>query len=171
MIWLAAAICLPTVLVPVLMTLTALPDLSNFTPKTSSYGQDILLDWTDLERGYEALRQGGLSSGAHIRALGYMMMADLPIADGRLVSEFLLLPDAGNAFHPAHRFGDQMIEVHLRRGNTARFSGRNLVWVWGILRALPGNPGGDRPLYHVEDARTLPADRTEISKYFRHRED
>jgi len=176
MIWLAAAICLPSVGVPVLMMLTAVPDISGLSPKTS-FNSDgyVLLDWNGLERGDRALRADGLATGSRVRALGYMMDADQPVLGrnrkppywyGQLVTQFLLLPDAGNAFQAAHRFGDQMISVQIESGNTVRFTARKLVWVWGVLRALPGNPAGLEPLYRIEDARTGPAERADILRYF-----
>ena len=102
-----------------------------------------------------------------MRALGYMMEGDQPVRDGQVVRRFVLLPDKGNAVHPAHRFGDQMIDVQLRPSDSVRFSGGSLVWVWGTLRALPGDPGGPIPLYRLEDARVEPADEGEIPRYFR----
>ena len=95
------------------------------------------------------------------------MEVDRPIHDGEAVSHFVLLPDAGNAVHSAHRFGDQMIDVRLRAGEAVPFSGRSLVWVWGTWRTWPGDPGGPRPLYGLADARTEPADTSDIVKYFR----
>jgi hypothetical protein len=165
-VWVAAVICLSAISVLMLMTLTALPDLSDVVPKASGSDGYVLLDWNVLERGRRELREGGLSTGTPIRALGYMMQTDQPMRDRQLVTEFVLLPDAGSAFHPAHRFGDQMIDVQLQPGNTVRFSARSLVWVWGVLRALAGNPIGPQPLYRLEHARTVPANRADISNYF-----
>ena len=84
-----------------------------------------------------------------------------------MVEKFVLLPDKGNAVHPAHRFGDQMIEVNLRSGERVRFARGTLVWVWGTLRGLPGNPLGSVPLYQLQNARTQPTSQEEIPKYFR----
>jgi hypothetical protein len=78
-----------------------------------------------------------------------------------------LLPDAGNAWHPAHRFGDQMIEVRLKGADRVQFFEWNLVWVTGIWRSLPGNPSRDTPLYALEDAHVESADKADIPKYFR----
>jgi hypothetical protein len=126
-----------------------------------------MLAWPDLERGRHALHTDSISSGAMIRALGYMMEGDRPIHDGDRVQAFVLLPDAGNIVHPAHRFGDGMIDVRLKAGSTARFSERSLVWVWGTLRMLPGDPLGHSPLYVLEHARTEPASKTDIQRYFK----
>ena len=52
-------------------------------------------------------------------------------------------------------------------GSTVRFSARRLVWVWGRLCGLPGNPAGDRPLYFLENASAVPAGRTDIAENFR----
>jgi hypothetical protein len=127
----------------------------------------MLLAWYDLERGREAVKEGGVSTGTRMRVLGYMMEADQPIRDGQPVSHFILLPDKGNAMHPAHRFGDQMIDVRIRPSDNVRFSGGSLIWVWGTLRALPGDPGGPLPLYDLEDACIVPANKGDIPRYFR----
>jgi hypothetical protein len=60
-----------------------------------------------------------------------------------------------------------MIEVRLADGGTVRFSEGRLVWVWGTWRVIAGDPGGQVPLYGLDDARMESANRTEISKYFR----
>jgi hypothetical protein len=148
------------------MTLTALPDLSDVAPKASGSDGYVLLDWNVLERGHRALREDGLSTGTLVKALGYMMKADQTIRGGQLVTQFVLLPDAGNAFLAPKCFGDQMIDVRLQPGNTVRFSARSLVWVSGVLQTLAGNPIGPQPLYRLEDARIEPANRADIPKYF-----
>jgi hypothetical protein len=127
----------------------------------------LTLAWPDLERGRHALHTGAISSGASIRALGYMMDGGRPVRDGERVQSFVLLPDAGSSVHPAHRFGDQMIEVRLETGSLARFSERSLVWAWGTLQMMPGDPLGHMPLNVLEHARTEPADRADIKKYFK----
>jgi len=96
-----------------------------------------------------------------------MMEGAQPIAPGQPTKSFVLLPDAGNLLHPAHRFGDQMIAVHLRESDTIKFSPRALVWVWGKLRTSPGDPAGGEPLYGLDNARAELAPKTDIRKYFR----
>jgi hypothetical protein len=44
----------------------------------------------------------------------------------------------------------------------------SLVWVWGTLRVLPGDPSGHEPLNVLEHARTEPAGKPDIPKYFRY---
>jgi hypothetical protein len=151
----------------ILISRTSGPDLFDLVPKGATSDGYALLAWYDLERGSHSLKVGGVSTGAPVRVLGYMMEGDQPVRDGEMVRRFVLLPDKGNAVHPAHRFGDQMIEVHLGTVDRARFSGGSLVWVWGTLRALPGDPGGPVPLYQLDNARVAPADEREIPRYFR----
>ena len=160
-------ICLPAVATVILISRTSEPDLFDLVPKVRQLDGYSILAWPDLERAHHALKAGALSSGAMIRALGYMMDGDQAVGDHDRVSGFILLPDAGNAFHPAHRFGDQMISVRLEAGKTVRFRERGLVWAWGILRTLPGDPSGQKPLYILDDARTQPAGKAEIPKFFK----
>lgn len=164
---LSALICLPVIAVVVLISRTTGPDLFDLEPKDPNSNGYALLAWYDLERGNHSLKVGGVSTGALMRALGYMMEGEKPVRDGQVLRRFVLLPDKGNAVHPAHRFGDQMIDVQLRPSDSVRFSGGSLVWVWGTLRALPGDPGGPIPLYRLEDARVEPAEEGEIPRYFR----
>jgi hypothetical protein len=164
---LASAILLPVLLALVLITNAIKPDLFDLTPVVSHSDQYLILAWPDLERAKHALSVGAISSGTMMRALGYMMDGDRPVPDGERVQGFVLLPDAGSPIHPAHRFGDQMIDVRLRVGNEVRFFGRRLVWVWGTLRMLPGDPSGHEPLYILEEARAEPANKADIPKYFK----
>jgi hypothetical protein len=162
-----AVICLSAIAGIVLISKTAGPDLFDLIPADSHSDGYVLLAWAALERAHNALNAGDISSGTMIRALGYMMDADRAVRDGERVGSFVLLPDKGNALHPAHRFADEMIDVQLQAGNEVRFSGRSLVWVWGTLRTLPGDPSGHEALYVLENARTTPADKADIPKYFR----
>jgi hypothetical protein len=167
LIGLVAAIYLPVLAIVMVTTEKAGPDLSDLTPVAGRSDQYAVLAWPELERGRHALRTNSISSGALIRAPGYMMNGDRPVRDGERVQGFVLLPDAGSAVHPAHRFGDQMIEVRLEAGSPVRFSERSLVWVWGTLQMLPGDPLGHVPLYVLEHARTEPATNADIRKYLK----
>jgi len=164
---LTALTWLPSLVVIVLVSRTSAPDLFDLSPKDAHSSADVLLAWYDLERAHHALKEGGFSPGARMRALGYMMRSEEQVRDGQMVSQFVLLPDKGNALHPAHRFGDRMIEVQLPAGNSVRFSEGTLVWVWGTLKALPGNPNDPIPLYQLREARIAHADEAEIPRYFR----
>jgi len=148
---------------------TSRPDLSDLVPIGNSAGSYSVLTWSTLLRDHPHALDGGSSlfNGAPVQALGYTVESDHASGDGEFVQDFVLLPDAGNMLHPAHRFGDQMIAVHLDPDARARFSSRALVWVWGTFRATAGEPAGSKPLYTIERARVRPADRGEILKYFK----
>jgi hypothetical protein len=164
LIGLTAAICLPTLF---LISRPSGPDLFDLTPAEACSEGYVILAWPELERARHAMHTGAISSGTMIRALGYMMEGDRQVRDGELIQGFVLLPDPGSAAHPAHRFGDQMINVRLETGSAVRFSEQSLVWVWGTLQMLPGNPTGHTPLYVLEHARAAPANKTDIQKYFK----
>jgi hypothetical protein len=151
------------------ISVTSRPDLSNLIPIKSSEGNHILLHWSALLRDHPQSLDAGspLFNGAPVQALGYMIESDRASAEGESVLDFVLLPDAGNLFHPAHQFGDQMIAVHLDPDARARFVSRALVWVWGTFRASAGDPAGSKPLYALDRAHVQPANKEEIPKYFK----
>ena len=151
--------------VPVLGTLLAIvsttePDLSDLRPIRQPPDQYELLNWF-------ALRHGHFSAQSSVEALGYMMESDRSRHTGDWVRDFVLLPEAGNLLHPAHRIPDEMIAVRLREGERIQFSPRRLVWVWGTFRASPRDPAGLQPLYDLDRARVQLADKSDIPKYFR----
>ncbi len=148
---------------------TSRPDLSDLVPIGSSAGNYVVLSWSNLLRDHpQALVAGSsLFIGASVQALGYMVESDHVNGEGEWVQDFVLLPEAGNLLHPAHRFGDQMIAVHLAPEARVRFSRRALVWVWGTFRASAGDPAGSKPLYSLERARVQAADIEEIRQYFK----
>jgi len=151
--------------VPVLGTLLAIvstteADLSGLTPILRAPDGYALLNWF-------ALRQGRISSEASAQVLGYMVESDRPRHTGEWVRDFVLLPDAGNLLHPAHRIPDRMIAVRLREGEQIQFSPRSLVWAWGMFRESPADSAGIQPLYHLDEARVKRADKSDIAKYFR----
>jgi hypothetical protein len=148
---------------------TSRPDLSDLAPVMNSVENYVLLDWSTLLLGHTHGLDAGpsLSAGAPVLALGYMFDSDHAMGKGEWVKDFVLLPEAGHVLHPAHRFGDQMIAVHLAPGAQVRFSWRALVWVWGTFRASAGDPVGSTPLYALERARVQTADKGDIPKYFK----
>lgn len=162
-----AAILLPAVGALLWISATARPDLFDLVPVDSHSDGYVLLAWPALERGRQALNAGEIGPGTPIRALGYMMEDHQPIREGEPIEDFVLSPDVGNAWHPAHRFGDEMIRVQLDGGKAVRFFERQLVWVWGTLRLLPGDPAGHEPLYVLEHARSEPASQDEVRRFFR----
>ena len=160
--------CVPVIGTVLTVVLTTEPDLSDLVPAKKQIGEYVILDWSGLRQVTpDPLNSASASlSGTAVRALGYMVDGNTAVHTGDLVPDFFLLPDAGNLLHPAHRFGDQIIGVHLRDGDRVPFSPRRLVWVWGKFRASPGDPSGPTPLYYLESAQTQIADRTDIAWYF-----
>jgi hypothetical protein len=149
------------------ITATTQPDLSELSPWTVQTPQYAVLAWSSLLRGHSKTldARSPIFSGASMQALGYMMDGAQSIRAGQPTKSFVLLPDAGNIMHPAHRFGDQMIAVYLR--DTIKFSPKALVWVWGTLQSSPGDPLGSEPLYALGNARAELAPKADIDKYFR----
>ena len=145
----------------------ARPDLFDLVPKALRMDGYVLVAWPSLERAKNALDARAIPSGTMIRTLGYMTDSGQPLRDGASVESFVLLPDAGIPLHPTYRHGDQMIAVRLETGKTIRFSEGSLVWVWGRLQMLPGDPEGRDPLYALESARVETAVKADIAKYFR----
>ena len=150
---------------PVLGTLLAIvsttePDLSDLVPIRQPPGAYALLKWL-------ALRHGQFFPAASVQVLGYMAESDQSLHTGDWVRNFVLLPDAGNLLHPAHRIPDQMIAVRLREGEQIQFFPKSMVWVWGTFRASAADPAGVQPLYHLDEARVQRANKFEIPKYFR----
>jgi hypothetical protein len=162
------------VCVPVLgslwaITATTQPDLSELSPLQAQTPEYTVLAWSSLLRSHsKALdARSTIFPGASIKALGYMMDGARPIRAGQPTKSFVLLPDAGNIMHPAHRFGDQMIAVQLSDGDLIKFSPKTLVWVSGTLQSSSGDRTGSEPLYALGNARVELASKGDIDKYFR----
>ena len=159
--------CVPVLATVLLVISTTKPDLADLKKRSDRIGNYLVLDWSALERDRVAKTGPGKFDGAAVHAIGYMMEGDAPIKTGERITDFVLLPEAGNAFHPAHRFGDQMVAVHLEKGNQILFSPRSLVSAWGTFRTSPGDPAGPEPLYHLDQARAQPANRDDVHRYFK----
>ncbi len=159
----------PALLFAIGIAATLQTDLSDLSPMHGVGPGGAILKWSSLRRedrrSTSAVRAGA-GAGAEVRVLGYMMEGERPAPEGAWVREFYLLPDAGNMFHPAHRDGDQMIAVHLAGGARIRFTSRTLVWAWGSLQSLPGDPDGPKPLYTLDQAQAQPAGQDEIRTNF-----
>jgi hypothetical protein len=160
------AVFLPVTAAIVLTSRVARPDLFDLTPRTTPIDGYVVVAWHELELGRHVLKTGGVSTGAAVRALGYMMGCSEPIRNGQSVRRFILAPETGTAAHPAHCYRDQMIEVRLHANEMARFAERSLVWAWGTLEITAGDPGGHTALYILEGARMEPARTEDISRYF-----
>ena len=147
---------------------TSEPDLSDLTPISQHADNYLVLNWSALLQDQAHVLNTGLAipAGAEVQALGYMFESDRSTSKDQWVQDFVLLPEAGNLMHPAHRIRDQMIAVHLRDGTRIQFSPRSLVWVWGNLQASAGL-GHSEALYRLERARAKPADKADIQRYFK----
>ncbi|HTQ57935.1 MAG TPA: hypothetical protein VMI94_25890 [Bryobacteraceae bacterium] len=149
-----------------LTTSSSQPDLR---PIEQREGRSQVLSWSSLVRRH-SLTIGApdqAHGGMEVSALGYAMDdPGRPVGDGDRVTKFVLMPDSGNLFHLAHRFGDQMIEVCLRQKEAFEFRAGEMVWVHGTLRILPGDPLGQVPLYKLEQAHVQPARKTAIARFF-----
>ena len=93
--------------------------------------------------------------------LGYMMDGYRPVPDGAPVAMFVLMPEAGHLFHPAHRIPDEMVEVWLAEGASVAYKDRDMVWVEGLLRRSEG-----RAAYAMTNAFVARADERAIAQWF-----
>jgi hypothetical protein len=160
--------------VPILGTIyvtasTSEPDLSDLSPISERAGNYLVLNWSELLQDQAHGLNGGtvIASGVEVQALGYMMKSDRSIGNDQWVQDFVLLPEAGNLMHPAHRIRDQMIAVHLEAGTRVPFVPRSLVWVWGDFHASAGLGSRSEALYVLDKARTKPAEHADIHRYFK----
>jgi hypothetical protein len=160
--------------VPILGTIyvtasTSKPDLSDLTPISRRAGNHLILDWSALLQDQAHVLKTGtvIPAGTEVQALGYMMDSDRSIGKDQWVQDFVLLPEAGNLLHSAHRIRDQMIAVHLEDGTHMQFSSRALVWVWGNFQASAGLGPHSEALYMIQRARAKPADKADIQTYFK----
>ena len=169
MLLISAGITIPLAGALWAISITGRPDLSNLVPIRDSADGYFMLNWSTLLRDHPHALDAGfpLFVGAPVQALGYLFDGDHARSEGERLRDFVLLPEAGNLFHPVHRLGDQMITVHLAPDARVRFSSRALVWVWGTFRAAVGDPAGAKPLYTLERARVHPASLEEIRRYFK----
>jgi hypothetical protein len=112
--------------------------------------------------GWQQLEQRGIQG--RVRMIGYMMDGYQPSPDGARVDMFVLLPEAGQFFHPAHRIPNQMVEVRPRR--PIPFQNRQLVWVRGTLNRTTGKPGEAKAAWAIGNAEVEPAEPRDISQWF-----
>jgi hypothetical protein len=121
----------------------------------------VPVGWPELEtRGAE----GPGSAQGRVRMIGYMMDGYRPSPDGTSVDMFVLLPEAGQFLHPAHRIPNQMVEVRPKRPIV--FKNRELVWVSGRLDRTVGKPGDERAAWAIGEANVSPAEPRDVTKWF-----
>jgi hypothetical protein len=114
----------------VLVAIDMRDDLSEL--KSSGWMDDkgaVPVGWPELEGRREAaapLASAHWDGQRRVRMIGYMMDGYRATRDGARVGMFILLPEAGQFLHPAHRIPNQMVEVRPRRPVVFRY--RDLVW-------------------------------------------
>ena len=159
---------LPVILAYVLVAEDMRTDLSELKPGQAMVDQTTaLIGWPDLETSDGlpiSLEESRWHSQPRVRMLGYMMDGYKASRDGERVEMFILLPEAGQFLHPAHRIPDQMVETWL--SNPAPFTYRRLVWTSGILARTPGRRHSDKALYAMKDASVEPATESDITRWF-----
>jgi hypothetical protein len=116
----------------------------------------VPVGWPDLERRHE--------DAGRVRMIGYMMDGYQPSPNGATVDMFVLLPEAGQFLHPAHRVPNQMVEVH--PSHPVVFHYRDLVWATGILNRTIGSLGDEKAAYAMVAAEVIPASERDIGKWF-----
>ncbi len=78
---------------------------------------------------------------------------------------FILLPEAGQLLHPAHRIPDQMVEIW--PVYPAQFRFRSLVWAEGVLSRTTARRDSDKALYSMTSADVQPAVQSDITLWFK----
>jgi hypothetical protein len=133
-------------------------DLSELksTGQTDETGA-VPLGWPELESQRQVSRQ-------LVRMLGYMMDGYQPAREGTRVEMFILLPEAGQFLHPAHRIPNQMVEVRPRQPVVFRY--RDLVWASGILSPIVGLSRDQKAAYTMTAAEVKPASQRDIGRWF-----
>ena len=118
-----AAIGFPLFLAYILVAVDMRSDLSELNAaKHVDDRAPVPVGWPELEAD---------GAQGRIRMIGYMMDGYQPSSDGTPVDMFILLPEAGQFLHPAHRIPNQMVEVRPR--HAVPFRRRELVWAVGTL--------------------------------------
>ncbi|HTA45441.1 MAG TPA: hypothetical protein VK789_23495 [Bryobacteraceae bacterium] len=150
------AVGFPLLLAYILVAVDMRSDLSELKPSKQVDDEGFVpVGWPELETQ---------SPQGPVRMIGYMMDGYRPSSDGAPVDMFILLPEAGQFLHPAHRIPNQMVEV--RPKHPMPFKSRQLVWVSGKLDRTFGKPGEETAAWAIGEADVRPAQPQEISKWF-----
>ncbi len=166
-----AGVGLPLILEFVLLTADTRVDLSDLEPKQALPAQAtpgaemVSIGWPDLRTPEGNGRLPSRVRMPRVRMLGYMMDGYQAARDGELVGMFILMPEAGQFLHPAHRVPDEMVEVWLE--SRAPFQERSLVWVSGVLERMPARRGEQSALFAIRHAAVEPAAESDIARWYR----
>jgi hypothetical protein len=151
------ALAFPMLLAAALVAMDMRSDLSELKPTEQPDDKGAMpVGWPDLARQNEGT--------GRIRMIGYMMDGYQPFREGATVDMFVLLPEAGQFLHPAHRIPNQMVEVH--PSHPVVFHNRDLVWATGILNRTMSNHGSDKAAYAMIAAEVTPATERDVVKWF-----
>lgn len=154
----AAVIGLPMILAVVLVGLDMRIDLSELRPNTPADEKGAMLaGWTDLKESRDFPRR--------VRMMGYMLDDLRRPHNGSRADTFILLPEAGQFLHPAHRIPNQMVVVW--PSYPVVFSNRSLVWASGTLSRALRASDSDQPAWAMTFAEVKPADERDIGKWLR----
>jgi hypothetical protein len=166
-----AAIMGPMLLTYLLIAADMRSDLSGLKSRPAdARGGAVLVGWKDLEMSDEAGRKQRTAElpGGRARMLGYMMDGYQTVQDGTAVRMFILMPEAGQLLHPAHRIPDEMVEVWLDGGRSVPYTDRKLVWVEGNLRKIRQKTTGGHACYAIGEATVEHASERDITRWFAH---
>src|SRR5260370_34728536 len=95
-----------------------------------------------------------------------MMDVYHPVRDETAVKMFILMPEAAQLLHPAHRHPDEMVEVWLASGRSVSYVDRNLVWVEGTLQRVHQSSREGLASYAIRDAAVERASDRDITRWF-----
>jgi hypothetical protein len=152
-----AAIGLPMILAVALVALDMRTDLSELKPNAQADDNGAeLVGWAGLKESDDSPRRA--------RMLGYMLDDLRRPHEGSRADIFILLPEAGQFLHPAHRIPNQMVVVWPRY--PVVFRNRQLVWAAGTLSRALRTSDNDQPAYAMTFADISPADERDIGKWF-----
>jgi hypothetical protein len=162
------ALVMPMLLTFVLVAMDMRSDLDELQSSGQMDDKGALpIGWSELEGRHDlsAAHQPAPWQGQRrVRMIGYMMDGYRPSRDGVKVGMFVLLPEAGQFLHPAHRIPSQMVEVWPTYPVAFRY--RELVWATGILNLTIGNAADLKAAYAMSDADVQPASERDIGKWF-----
>jgi hypothetical protein len=151
-----AVIGLPLLLGYILVAADMRTDLSELKPLRRVDDAGVVpVGWPRLE---------GDGAQGRVRMIGYMMDGYRSYPGGINVDMFVLLPEAGQFLHPAHRIPNQMVEVWPHR--PVLFRNRQLVWAVGRLNRTMGKAGEEKAAWAMGDAEVQPAEPRDIPKWF-----
>jgi hypothetical protein len=159
-----AAVVGPLALTYFLIAADMRSDLSELRPRQGAAAAEFtLVGWKDLEADPPHTPQ--LPAG-QARLLGYMMDGYKPVRGGTPVKMFVLMPEAGQLLHPAHRIPDEMVEVWLGGDAPVPYKDRELVWATGQLRRVRLKAEEGTALYALTAAAVEPAAQRDITRWF-----